>query len=219
MDLAAQHGDAAMNEEDEAASAEIQTQVRVHVLVANPLQDRAAAEPECLGQGVGVPILIAAVFKAGRRTRAKGQKGDAGAPAAADSIAPAATCDAHPFSWPNRQRADEPVRHAYVDHDSEEGQAPGPGRGFLEFLFDSCHCGGIWDDRRDLPSNCCWLGFWDGRRALLNFWRCWSFWDDRLALLNGCRCEGLWDDRQVLPNICSRLGLWDDRLALLKICR
>jgi len=63
-----------MKEEDEAASAEIQTQVRVHVLVANPLQDRAAAEPERFGQGVGVPVLIAAYSKLAEdpRQRAKG---------------------------------------------------------------------------------------------------------------------------------------------------
>ncbi len=74
MNLATQHGDAAMDEEDAAARTEIQSQVRVHVLVAKSFQRRTAAETELPGHGVGVAVLIATVFEAGRWTCAEGSR-------------------------------------------------------------------------------------------------------------------------------------------------
>jgi hypothetical protein len=92
VDLATDKGDAPVKEEDDPARAEIQAQVRVHVFVADPLQQRAAVEPaadDLSCQGVCVAFLIAAVFEAGRGTCGEGQERDAGAPAAADAVGPA----------------------------------------------------------------------------------------------------------------------------------
>src|SRR5208283_3792421 len=92
VDLATDHGDASVQEEDDPARTEVQAQVRVHVLVADPVQQRAAIETatdDLLGQRVGVAALIDAIFETGRWAGGKGQQGDAGAPAAADAVGPA----------------------------------------------------------------------------------------------------------------------------------
>ena len=111
-----------MNEEDGVLAAEIETSVRVHVVVANLLEQRAALElaaDHATDQAVGVAIIVVAVFERKRRARAEGQQAETAAPTLADRVAAAAAVDPEPLPRPDDQGGDATIRQSHIGHHTD----------------------------------------------------------------------------------------------------